>query len=152
MKHTLTLFTALLLSPLAALHAADKPENPTVDKVRARYAETLQRVAADPARYTEKWRPQYHFSAPEWIIGGGHCDPCGLVFFNGKYRMPFLRNGWENAVSTDLVHWQLLPQAIGLHEVPANCTRSGGGGWSKVGSVVRPGGIAAGATMATASR
>lgn len=130
MKHTLTLFTALLLSPLAALHAADKPENPTEDKVRARYAEMLQRVAADPARYTEKWRPQYHFSAPEWIIGGGHCDPCGLVFFNGKYRMPFLRNGWENAVSTDLVHWQLLPQAIGLHEVPAICSGAAAVDWN----------------------
>jgi len=114
MKPTLTLLTALLLAPLAALHAADNPENPTEDNARAQYAEMLQRVAADPARYTEKWRPQYHFSAPE----GWMNDPNGLVFFNGKYRLYFQHKSsffsgtsWGNAVSTDLVHWRFLPPA-----------------------------------------
>ena len=107
MKHTLLKLLAALLLPLAALHAAD------------------------PAPYTEKWRPQYHFSGPGgWTtgFGAGHCDPCGLVFFNGKYRMPYIRNGWEYAVSTDLVHWQHLPRAIG--DVPGICSGSAAVDWN----------------------
>ena len=108
--NTVPLFIALLLTPLAVDQTKDAE-----DAVRARYGEMLQRVAADPARYTEKWRPQYHFSAPQdWIN-----DPNGLVFFNGKYRMSFQHKhpliqgiSWGSAVSTDLVHWQVLPPAI----------------------------------------
>ena len=110
MKCTLKLITALMLFPLAGAQAKDAD-----DAVRARYGEMLQRVADDPARYTEKWRPQYHFSAPlDWIN-----DPNGLVYFNGKYRMSFQHKhslfqgmSWGSAVSADLVHWQVLPPAI----------------------------------------
>ena len=110
MKCTLKLITALMLFPLAGAQAKDAD-----DAVRARYGEMLQRVADDPARYTEKWRPQYHFSAPQdWIN-----DPNGLVYFNGKYRMSFQHKhslfqgmSWGSAVSADLVHWQVLPPAI----------------------------------------
>ena len=110
MKCTLKLITALMLFPLAGAQAKDAD-----DAVRARYGEMLQRVADDPARYTEKWRPQYHFSVPQdWIN-----DPNGLVYFNGKYRMSFQHKhslfqgmSWGSAVSADLVHWQVLPTAI----------------------------------------
>jgi fructan beta-fructosidase len=110
MKYTQALLAVLLLAPLAGAQTKD-----TEDAVRARYGEILQRIAADPARYTEKWRPQYHFSAPQdWIN-----DPNGLVFFDGKYRMSFQHRhplfqgmSWGSAVSTDLVHWQVLPPAI----------------------------------------
>ena len=110
MKCTLKLITALMLFPLAGAQAKDAD-----DAVRARYGEMLQRVADDPARYTEKWRPQYHFSVPQdWIN-----DPNGLVYFNGKYRMSFQHKhslfqgmSWGSAVSADLVHWQVLPPAI----------------------------------------
>ena len=110
MKHTQALLAVLLLAPLAGAQTKD-----TEDTIRVRYGEMLQRVAADPARYTEKWRPQYHFSAPQdWMN-----DPNGLVFFNGKYRMSFQHRhplfkgtSWGNAVSTDLVHWQVLQPAI----------------------------------------
>ena len=110
MKRTLKLITALMLFPLAGGQSKDAD-----DAVRARYGEMLQRVADDPARYTEKWRPQYHFSAPQdWIN-----DPNGLVYFNGKYRMSFQHKhslfqgmSWGSAVSADLVHWQVLPPAI----------------------------------------
>lgn len=49
------------------------------------------------AAYTEKWRPQYHFTPAHRWIG----DPCGLVYFNGKFH----GYSWGAAESDDLLHW-----------------------------------------------
>lgn len=50
--------------------------------------------------YTEKYRPQYHYTPASRWIG----DPCGLMKHNGKY----LAYCWGAAESTDLVHWTEL--------------------------------------------
>jgi fructan beta-fructosidase len=65
----------------------------------------------------EPYRPLYHFSpARNWTN-----DPCGLVYFEGRYHLFFQYNphgdtwghmSWGHASSTDLVHWQELPVAL----------------------------------------
>lgn len=48
--------------------------------------------------YTEKWRPQFHFTPAHRWIG----DPCGLVYFQGKFHA----YSWGAAESEDLIHWK----------------------------------------------
>lgn len=61
-------------------------------------AASIAAGAAEPAAtYSEKWRPQYHFTPAHRWIG----DPCGLVHFNGTFHA----YSWGAAESTDLVHW-----------------------------------------------
>ncbi|WP_346860292.1 glycoside hydrolase family 32 protein [uncultured Draconibacterium sp.] len=67
--------------------------------------------------YTEKFRPQYHFSPDSaWMN-----DPNGMVYFEGEYHLfyQFYPDSnvwgpmhWGHAISTDLVHWQHLPVAL----------------------------------------
>src|SRR6185437_16932360 len=68
--------------------------------------------------YHEALRPQFHFSTRR----GLQSDANGLVFYDGEYHLfyqhdPFDEQGagntfWGHAVSTDLVHWTELPDAI----------------------------------------
>ncbi|MEZ4884307.1 MAG: GH32 C-terminal domain-containing protein [Chitinophagales bacterium] len=68
--------------------------------------------------YNQEARLQYHFSPPQnWIN-----DPCGTVYFDGEYHLMYQYNpfgnqwgnmSWGHAVSTDLVHWDNLPLALG---------------------------------------
>lgn len=79
-----------------------------------------------PEYYTEKYRPQFHFSAKKnWLN-----DPNGLIYYDGVYHlffqyMPPHRPGaykdWGHAISKDLVHWEQTPDHITPHKVWSGC-------------------------------
>lgn len=53
------------------------------------------------AQYTEKYRPQFHFSPKSGWIG----DPDGLLRYNNTYHLFW----WGHATSKDLVYWTEMP-------------------------------------------
>jgi len=90
------------------------------------YCDVTEIKDAKLAYYTEKYRPQFHFTAKKnWLN-----DPNGLVYYDGIYHlffqyMPPHRPGaykdWGHAISKDLVHWEQTPDHITPHKVWAGC-------------------------------
>ncbi len=98
----------------AAVLQADKlPE----DSLGLKQIDQSDAIKDDQSIYHEALRPQFHFSSRRGWLN----DPNGLVCYQGEYHLFYQHNpyGWDwgnmtwgHAVSSDLVHWQELPNAL----------------------------------------
>jgi fructan beta-fructosidase len=74
--------------------------------------------------YSEALRPQVHYTSKRGLIN----DVNGMIYDNGQYNLYYQHNpyslnfgangaerNWGHAVSTDMVHWRELPEAIYPH-------------------------------------
>ena len=73
-------------------------------------------VSAAPT-YSELYRPQFHYTPGQHWMN----DPNGMFYLDGEYHLFYQYNPdkiewapmhWGHAVSTDLVHWTELPEAL----------------------------------------
>jgi len=73
--------------------------------------------------YQEKLRPQFHFTARQWLTDrlepgqrqdGWLNDLNGMIYYEGEYHMFAQRwnKCWIHAVSKDLIHWEELEPAF----------------------------------------
>lgn len=98
--------------------------------------------AGQDSLYKESKRPQFHFSSRR----GWNNDPNGLVYFDGEYHLYYQHNPfeihWENmtwghAVSSDLIHWTelndaLYPDHLGtMYSGSAVIDKNNTAGWGK---------------------
>lgn len=87
-----------------------------VDDITRTDASPVDEIRTSPL-YMETYRPQFHFTASRnWLN-----DPNGLVFYQGEYHLCFQHNPrgidwgnmtWGHAVSSDMVHWKQLADAL----------------------------------------
>lgn len=121
-------------TPVVIRLAADKPDYWVFRDVSAFKGKTLKLnyegnsaglekiyqaddIEGEDEMYKENNRPQFHFTTKRGWIN----DPNGLIYYDGEYHLFYQHNpyerDWENmhwghAVSTDLVHWKELPDAL----------------------------------------
>ncbi len=92
--------------------------------------------------YSEKYRPQFHFTARQWTVHqlnpgmreeGWLNDPNGLIYLHGEYHLFAQRwnKCWIHAVSTDLVHWTELQPAFWEDHRFGTGVQSGGAVYDK---------------------
>ena len=106
---TFSMSTCMILA-LLVLGSCRTKENPSKEDATKKSTELVE-------TYTEKFRPQFHFSPQEkWMN-----DPNGLVFHQGVYHLFYQYYPddivwgpmhWGHAVSKDLVHWEHKPIAL----------------------------------------
>jgi fructan beta-fructosidase len=90
------------------------------DSVRAAGFDKVFQANSFPGKdklYKEKLRPQFHFSSRR----GWNNDTNGMVYYDSEYHMFYQHNPygwpwgnmtWGHAVSTDMIHWTELSDAI----------------------------------------
>jgi fructan beta-fructosidase len=79
--------------------------------------EQADTIPGEAELYHERLRPQFHFSSRR----GWNNDPNGVMVYEGEYHLFYQHNPyswkhgnmhWGHAISTDLVHWQELGEAL----------------------------------------
>ncbi len=83
-----------------------------------------------PSDYSEKHRPQFHFTRNE----GWMNDPNGMIYHEGEYHLCFqAQNFWGRAVSKDMVQWQQVDDAFGSDNLGAAWSGSTVIDWKNTG-------------------